>query len=118
MKNRALVTDLFNVQSHFFAAIGIRIWDRWELSFDFIFSGQLGDPPLVSKEQLASLQQKFTQNGTTFVKCSYLQKLIINGEDEEILRRRKEISRSLLLHACEYKKDKTLVTKVTILAAL
>ena len=70
------------------------------------------------KEQLVSLQRKFTHNGTTFVKCSYLQKLIINGEDEEILRRRKEISRSLLLHACEYKKDKTLVTKVTILAAL
>ena len=68
------------------------------------------------KEQLVSLQRKFTHNGTTYVKCSYLHKLIIDGEDEEVLLRRKEILPSLLLHACEYKKGNALVTKVTILA--
>ena len=74
---------------------------------------------MVPKEQLVSLQRKFTHNGVTFVKCTYLHKLVIDGEDEEILQRGKEISRSrlLVLHACGYKKGNALVTKVTILAA-
>ena len=83
-------------------------------------SGQFSDiPEEVPKEKLASLQTEFTHVGTNFVKCSYLQKLIISGEVEEILQRGKEISRSrlLVLHACGYKKGNALVTKVTILAA-
>ena len=82
-------------------------------------SGQSSDSPEeVPKEKLASLQTEFTHIGTTFVKCSYLQKLVIKGGDEEILQRGKEISRSrlLVLHACGYKKGNALVTKVTILA--
>ena len=72
---------------------------------------------MVPKEQLVSLQRKFTHNGITFVKCTYLHKLVIDGEDEEIFQRRKEILPPLLLHACEYKKDTASVSKVTILAA-
>ena len=57
----------------------------WYVKFSITIwnsSGQVSDIPAeVPKEKLASPQKKFTHNGTTFVKCSYLDKLIIVGED-------------------------------------
>merc|ERR1719204_1578597 len=45
-------------------------------------SGQVSDIPAeVPKDKLASPQKKFTHNGTTFLKFSYLDKLIIVGEE-------------------------------------
>ena len=80
---------------------------------NYIFSGQASDrPDAVPKKRLTSIEPKLTHNGTTFVKCRYLHKLIIDNEDEEILRRRTEISSALLCYACQYKYGDVSVTKV------
>ena len=62
--------------------------------------------------QLSSMQPKFTHNDTTYLKCRHLHKLLIDGEDEEVLRRRQELTPSLLSHSCQYKKGTDSVTKV------
>ena len=64
--------------------------------------------------QLSSLQPKFTHNNATYLKCRHLHQLLVNEEDEEVLRRAQELTPSLLSHSCQYKRGTHSVTEVII----
>jgi len=54
------------------------------------------------QEPLSSLQPEFKQEGVgTFTNCLLLHRLLITGQEEEVLRRKQELSHSLLSHTCE-----------------
>ena len=71
-----------------------------------------------SNTQLSSLQPKFTHNDATFLKCRHLHKLLVTGEDDEVLRRKEEFTPSLLSHSCQYKKGNDSVNQVNIKSLL
>ena len=67
------------------------------------------------KETLSSLQPKFKHEERTFVQCRLLHKLLVTGQEEELLMmRRQELSTSLLSKTCQYKKGPDTVSRVSI----
>ena len=53
---------------------------------------------------LSALQPMFSYMERTFTNCVLLHRLIITGQDEEILRRRHQLDPSLLARTCQYPK--------------
>ena len=77
------------------------------------FSGETsGDDP---KETLSSLQPKFKEQERTFFQCRLLHKLLVTGQEEELLMRsRQELSTSLLSKSCQYKEGPDTISRVSI----
>jgi len=52
-------------------------------------------------EPLSTPQPEFEHRGETFNDCLLLHRLLIEGKGEEVLRRRQELSPSILKHTCQ-----------------
>jgi len=56
----------------------------------------------LKKKQLSTPQPEFKNDrGSNFKDCLLLHRLLIEGKDEEVLRRRQELSPSILKHTCQ-----------------
>ena len=53
-------------------------------------------------EPLSTPQPDFEHGGVTWKDCLLLHRLLIEGKGEEVLRRRQELSPSILKHTCQY----------------
>jgi len=53
------------------------------------------------REPLSTPQPEFEHRGQTFYDCLLLHRLLIEGKGEEVLRRRQELSPSILKHTCQ-----------------
>ena len=80
--------------------------------YNLTFSGatRLDD----QKETLSSLQPKFKHEERTFVQCRLLHKLLVTCQEEEVLRRRQELTTSLLKQTCKYKEGLDTTSAVSI----
>ena len=80
--------------------------------YNLTFSGatRLDD----QKETLSWLQPKFKQQERTFVQCRLLHKLLVTCQEEEVLRRRQELTTSLLKQTCKYKEGSDTISGVRI----
>ena len=47
-------------------------------------------------------QPEFEHDGFTFNDCQLLHRLLVTGHVEEVVRRKQELSPSLLSHTCQY----------------
>ena len=62
---------------------------------------------------LSAPQPTFEHDGWTVSNCSLLHKLLITGQEEQVVSRRGELNRDLLSSTCEYKHSSgTTVSKV------
>ena len=55
-------------------------------------------------EPLSAPQPTFKHGGYTFSNCSLLHKLLITGQGEQVVSRRRELNRDLLSSTCEIKR--------------
>ena len=55
---------------------------------------------LTPNKPLSTPQPEFDHDGHTFNDCLLLHRLLVTGQEEEVLRRRQELSPSLLSHGC------------------
>ena len=65
-----------------------------------------------SETPLASPQPDFKLGQMTYSNCLLLHRLLVTGHGEKLLRRRQEISFSILSHTCQYKENSTTTKKV------
>ena len=64
------------------------------LWFLFLFADEL---------LLSAIQPTFEYGGGTWSNCSLLHKLLITGQEEQVVSRRRELNGDLLSTTCEYK---------------
>ena len=57
---------------------------------------------MASENPLWTLQPEFKHDGFYFKDCLLLHRLLIEGKGEEVLRRRQELSPSILKHTCTF----------------
>ena len=68
----------------------------------FPFPNKTVSPPGRLPEPLSTPQPEFKHNGCSYKDCLLLHRLLIEGKGEEVLRRRQELSPSILKHTCEW----------------
>ena len=70
--------------------------------------------PELAALPLSLPQPEFQHEGRTFNDCLLLHRLLVTGHEEEVQRRRQELSPSLLSHTCQYYKASYIRKKVSI----
>ena len=70
--------------------------------------------PELAALPLSLPQPEFQHDGYSFNDCLLLHRLLVTGHEEEVQRRRQELSPSLLSHTCQYVKGYNTYKKVRL----